>query len=664
MKRIIAFVLTVAALASLCVSLGACSLIHVKDGFYFTEEYDENDELIGYSITGGSKKTMKKEKLVFPSEIRGLPVIKVTAAWDGGFEGCLAKEIIIPEGVTKIVGGFDNCPNLTTVDLPDSLEIMMNDVFKGSPNVGTVENGFRYVDGWVVSRESGDTHILRDDTVGVADYVKLDGIQDSSGNVHFPEGMRYIGDCVFEESVIPGDVTIPTTVKNMGWSLFENAQIGGTLTFPKEITHMYNNILNRTNVTRVVLNCTNLYFDNCGWDGVFPRCTIGELVVNSSIITYHEEHNEDGMFNANINKLITRAEVLPYLPAAPKTLEVTGGAVTPGAFKQYNIEALILDEGVLSVGDTAFAGCTNLKSLTVKNANLTLGKQAFYQTGITTVTAPASVIGTLPTSACTELVVTAGTVTADTLKGASTVTELTLHSGVTAVAEGALASLTALKTATVPAKYVGELPKAKLEKLSITGGSTLESTALAGAMALTEVRFGTSITAIGENTFADAAALKAVHYSGTVADWAKISFANAAANPLYHAKSLYVNNAVVIEAIGLNTVSNYAFAGYKALAYVTFGENATKIGTSAFAGCTGLTALTLPASLFEIGKGAFADCTGITEVTFGDTTGWYRFESADATTGNQITEYYLSDAPRAAGVLTGTYADYVWRNIG
>ncbi|MBR7112782.1 MAG: leucine-rich repeat protein [Clostridia bacterium] len=660
MKRIIAFLLITATVAALCVSLGACSLIHVKNGIYFTEVYDENnEEIIAYRITGCSKKTKKKDTIEIPSIIRGKPVVSIGSG-DGGFEGAEATKIIVPEGVTKITSGFENCPNLTTVDLPESLEIMMNDVFEGSPKVGTVENGFRYVDGWIVSREESEAYILRDDTKGIADYVDLKGIQDAGGNVRFPEGLRYIGDAVLENAVILGDVTIPTTIKNMGWCLFESAQIGGTITFPETITRMYNNILDHTKVTRVVINCTNLFFDNGGgWDGVFPGCAIGELVVNAGSITYHEEHTEDGMLNAKIERLITRAELLPYLPAAPKTLEVTGGTIPQGAFKQRGIEALILDEDVTSVGATAFAGCTSLKSLTVKNASLSLGNQAFYQTAISTVQAPSGVISSLPTAACTHLVVTSGNIAAEMLKDVSLVTDLTLQSGVSVIAPGALSGLTSLKNATVPAKFVETLPKGTLEKLTVTSGSALPEHALAGAAALTEITLSASITSIGADAFADATVLKAVRYGGSVADWAKIHFATATANPLCFANNLYVDNAVVIEALGLTTVSNYAFYGYKALAQVTFGEGISKIGEGAFSGCTGLMSLSLPAALREIGKGAFTGCEGITEVAFATKEGWYRREEGSLS-DSPISDYYLTDPARAAQALVVTYTGSVW----
>jgi hypothetical protein len=230
------------------------------------------------------------------------------------------------------------------------------------------------------------------------------------------------------------------------------------------------------------------------------------------------------------------------------------------------------------------------------------------------------------------------------------------------VAEGALSGCTSLKIATVPARFVGALPKAKLTELTVTNGTSLDGAALVGATALTKITLSEELTAIGADAFAEATALKAVHYGGTVADWAKINFANAAANPLLFAKMLYVDNAVVIEAMNLTSVSSYAFAGYAALAQVTFASSLTKIGEGAFAGCTGLTALSLGAALAEIGIGAFAGCDNVTEVHFATTEGWARTERG-STSYSPIHNYYLEDAARAANLLTVTYAEHLWKKI-
>ncbi len=665
MRKILAFILSVAMLASAIAVLSGCGLINVSKGIYFDAIEDENDEIIAYRITGCSKKVKKQDKIELPAEIKGKPVITIGGGAGDGFGGCLATEIIVPEGVTRIVGGFENCPNLKTVKLPDTLVSMMDRVFEGSPNVGFVENGFRYVDGWVVERVESEHYTLRGDTEGVADCISLSGIQDQEGNIHFPEGLRYLGYEALAREVIPGDVTLPKSLKNMDYVVFQEAKIGGTVTLPSTLKEIKATVFYRTQMARLVIECENLTIVEGGFEGVFPNSKIGELVVKSNVIAYDDDTVSDGTYlkGCSIDTLITHAAALSYLHANPNVLEVTGGAVPVGAFKQSEVGTVILDAGVTSVGQGAFAGCVNLKSLTVKNEHLTLGAQAFYQTAIESITAPAGAIAALPTTACTALNVISGTVTADTVKGITNVKDLALGENVTSVATGALSALTALKNATVPAKFVGALPKGTLEKLTVTSGTALAEHALSGATALTEITLPASLVSIGANVFAEAAALKAVHYGGTVSDWSKISFATATANPLCIAKNLYVDNAVVIEAIGLNTVSDYAFAGYKALALVTFSESATKIGTSAFAGCTSLTSLSLPASIFEIGKGAFADCTGITEVTFGDTTGWDRFESADATISNRIAEYYLSDPARAAEVLTDTYADYVWKKV-
>ncbi|MBO7342312.1 MAG: leucine-rich repeat protein [Clostridia bacterium] len=664
MKKTVAFFLALAMMISLCAIFSGCSLIHVQDGFYFWEIYDgeNNEEVIGYKISGCTKKVKKKDVIEIPSEIRGKPVLSITGSEDG-FEGALATKIIVPEGVTRIVDGFENCPNLKTVELPDSLIEMFEDVFEGSPNVGTVENGFHYVDHWVVDRVESDQYLLRDDTEGIADFVDLRGIQDAEGNIHFPEGLRSIGDKVLKDAVITGDVTFPSTIQKMGYTVLEDAKVSGTVTFSSGIGKVYNNVLYKSEFSRVVLDCTALYFEDGGWEGVFPNCKIGELVVNSSSIGYAASVAQYGMSYAKIDKITTHGAVLPYLIATPDTLEVTSGSIPQGAFKQNNLTTLILGEGVTSVGPTAFAGCQKLKSLTVQNANLTLGAQAFYQTEITSVMAPASVIGSLPTAACTKLMVTSGAVSADTLVNASKITDLTLHNAVTTVAAGALSGCTSLKIAKAPARFVAELPKTKLEDLTVTGGTSLDGAALTGATALTKVTLSKELTAIGTDAFANTTALKAVYYGGTVADWAKIHFASATANPLSFAKSLYIDNSVVIEALDLATVSSYAFTGYAALAQVTFASTLTKIGEGAFTGCTGLVSLALGSALTEIGLNAFGGCDNIAEVSFATTEGWYRFESASSITGSLVSDYYLTDAARAATALVFTYADNVWKKI-
>lgn len=653
MKKTVSFLLLFATIVSLCAIFSGCSLILYENGYYF-REIKENGEIVAYEITGCTKRIKKQDVIEIPSVIRGLPVWWIDND-DDGFSGTVATKIIVPEGVVRISDGFENCPNLETVELPDTLIEMFDGAFDGSPNVGTVENGFRYVDGWAVERVESDQYALRADTEGVADFVSLGGIQDAEGNVHLPEGMRYIGYRTLDGLVITGDMTLPSSLKNTKYAM-EKAEIRGTLTIPEGITTLYSRFFCETKISRLVIECSTLLFENLNDDGVFYRCTIDELVVTGGVLYCAD------MSRATVKKVTAHAASLPYLFVAPDVLEVTDGEIPQGAFKQRDMEELILGEGVTVVGPAAFAACESLYALTVKNADASIAADAFYQTKLRHITAPASVLSALPTENCTELTVTSGAITTETLGTVSKVVELTLGNAVSSVAENALSALTALKTAAVPAKYVGVLPKGRLTKLTVTGGTSLDGAALTGATDLIEIILPAELSSVGENAFADTTALKAVRYGGTVQGWASIAFANAAANPLCFAKSLYIDNSVVIEALNLAAVESYAFAGYASLAQVTFAPTLTKIGEGAFSGCTALTALTLGTALTEIGRGAFAGCDSLSAVQFASTEGWNR-EQGDGPL-NPVSDYYLVDAARAAQLLVVTYPDYAFKKVG
>ena len=229
------------------------------------------------------------------------------------------------------------------------------------------------------------------------------------------------------------------------------------------------------------------------------------------------------------------------------------------------------------------------------------------------------------------------------------------------VAAGALSGCGALNTATVPLSVVAELPKANLKHLTLSDGKVLGEGQFAGFAALESITLPAGLLSVGADAFLEAESLADVYFGGTVAEWASVSFANGAANPMVHAECLYVGGALVTEALNLAAVSPYAFYGCESLVAVSFVSGLTTIPEGAFAGCVGLTSLAIPASVRLIGKNAFGGCTGLTFVTFGVTSGWYRYESAAATNGTILYENYLTNPTSAVQYLTDTYKDYLWK---
>ncbi|MBQ9557488.1 MAG: leucine-rich repeat protein [Clostridia bacterium] len=79
----------------------------------------------------------------------------------------------------------------------------------------------------------------------------------------------------------------------------------------------------------------------------------------------------------------------------------------------------------------------------------------------------------------------------------------------------------------------------------------------------------------------------------------------------------------------VTSIGNWAFEDCTGLTSVTIPDSVTEIGYGAFSGCTGLTSVTIPNSVTSIGGYAFYGCTGLTSVTIGNgatSIGDYAFE--------------------------------------
>lgn len=186
-----------------------------------------------------------------------------------------------------------------------------------------------------------------------------------------------------------------------------------------------------------------------------------------------------------------------------------------------------------------------------------------------------------------------------------------------------------------------------------------------GCRNLEEIILGGRVVSIGENAFANTPALLTVQFQGTVSAWCSISFDGSAANPINGANALVIDGKTVSDLTGLTaqTVSDYAFYGYKGLVAATIPSGVGRIGAYAFAACPALAHLTVPASVTRIDAFAFENCTALYSATFDDPSGWWRYGDLDAG-GLAISSYSLESPARAADVLVVTYVHYVFRKVG
>ena len=296
-----------------------------------------------------------------------------------------------------------------------------------------------------------------------------------------------------------------------------------------------------------------------------------------------------------------------------------------------NLKSVSIPNSVTSIGAAAFSGCSSLTSISIPNSVTIIGPHAFDGTpwiakqsdGVIYVN---NVLygykGEMPTN--TSIVVREGTVSlsGDAFFGCSNLTDITIPNSVTSIGSGAFNGCSNLTSITIPNSVTS------IENYTFEGCSNLSSItipnsvtsigagAFSGCSSLTSITIPNSVTSIEAMAFNRCSSLKAVYITDLVA-WCRINF-NSGENPLHYAHHLYLNGKEIKDLIIPNSVTSigdWAFYGCSGLTKITIPNSVTSIGNYAFQSCSNLTSVTIPNSVTSIGDWAFYGCSNLTSIT-------------------------------------------------
>ena len=294
------------------------------------EGYD--DQIPGsafyYQHTNGGSQSLTR--IILPDRLR--------AIGGNAFYGCnnLTGSLVIPEGVTEIRrGAFNGCSGLNgTLTLPSTLRKLGNNW-----NSDTADEGTDYYGGVFQNCSNLTGNLVLPNNLELIRGYCFAACSGLYGELRLPEKLKHMGRSAFSFCPgLTGSLTIPQGLSTIPVEAFSDSGFNGTLTLHDGIT-----------------NISILAFNNCHFKG--------ELRLPKNLRTISERAFTNNDFSGELK--------------LPPSVEHIGSYAFTNNWRITGI--LSIPEGVVSIGQEAFAGCKMLEGVVFPESMETIRQRAFAE---------------------------------------------------------------------------------------------------------------------------------------------------------------------------------------------------------------------------------------------------------------------------------------------
>ena len=398
----------------------------------------------------------------------------VTSIGDNAFEFCTSlTNINIPASVTSIGdGAFYDCESLTSITIPASVMSIGEDAFayctsllyltlnsETPPTLGDdAFDGCTALYAIIVPLGKAETYKAADDWKDYADKICDDyGTCGADGsNVYYAYNNSTKALHIFGTGAMEGNSSWNSYRKDIKTVIIDNGVTSiGFGAFADCANLLYLTLKSETPTT-------------LGEDA-FSYCTaLKAIVVPSGSVPAYKSAEDWAAYEEKILGYDGTCGTNVYYSydSSTKTLHFfgTGSIENNSSWNSYHedIKTVVIDNGVTSIGDHAFEGCTSLANITIPGSVTSIGDHAFEGcTSLTSITIPNSVtsIGDHAFEGCTSLtsITIPNSVTSigdQAFDDCESLTSITIPNSVTCIGDFAFYDCTGLASVTI---YASEL---------------------------------------------------------------------------------------------------------------------------------------------------------------------------------------------------------------
>lgn len=381
-----------------------CFITDISDNYGYAEhDFSDGDCVCGYKPTYNytvgleynfdfgtdsyfikSIGTATDNDIVIPSEYEEKTVTKIE---DRAFENCEnITSITLPNSITVIGrNAFAGCGSLTSISIPDGVTVIEEETFKGCSNITSIviPNSVTTIRQTAFEGCSLLTSINIPNSVTHIGWNAFENCINLT-SINLPDGIPYISDATFNGCTSLASITIPNSVTSIGNNAFNGCSKLTDVTIPEAVTRLGNNVFRGcSSLTNIVIpsGVNKLYFS------AFSGCS---TLINLTIQGSETVIDGDTVFEGcPIETATIPARVCSYINnAALKTVVVTSGdRIYDAALKDCaNLESITLPATVSYIGDESFMDCRKLTNITFGGTkeqwySIQVGSNWSYRTG-------------------------------------------------------------------------------------------------------------------------------------------------------------------------------------------------------------------------------------------------------------------------------------------